>query len=144
MKRILLLFTIITALSITALASDKIISLEQLPKKSQELIAEFFANDKIVKITMDKELVDTEYEVLFASGTKIEFDYNGDWKEIKAKKSCIPSKILLPSIEGSIATNHPEACVEEVERDKKRIKVELSNGLEMIFNNKGKLIRYDD
>ena len=144
MRHIFLLLSLIYALNITSAASDKPISFEQLPKKSQDLISSFFVKNEIVKISMDKELMDTEYEVVFSDGTKIEFDFNGVWKEIKAKGSCIADKILHPSIAQHINANHPEACIEEIERDKHKTKVELSTGVEMIFNNKGEFIRYDD
>ena len=35
-------------------------------------------------------------------------------------------------------------CITDVEREFNRIKIELDNNLEIEFNNKGKLISYDD
>ena len=50
----------------------------------------------------------------------------------------------MKEITDFVEANHKNMCITDVEREFNRIKIELNDNLEIEFNNKGKLISYDD
>ena len=144
MKKILALVLGI-ALSFPALAgNDKPISPDKLPAPVKEFIAKHFASSDISLATVDRELFDTTYEVFFTDGNKVEFDKNGEWKDIDCKYSRIPDKALPEKISEYITANHSGRYAKEIDRDKYDYEVKLDNGLELKFDLRFRLIGYDD
>lgn len=141
-KGIILLLT--GLLSFPAFAGpDKQISVEKLPVKSREFIAQYFADAKISLATVDKELFDTTYEVFFTNGNKLEFAKNGDWKEMDCKYSQVNENALPSPIRSYIQTNHAGQSVKEIDRDSHSYEVKLDNGMELIFDLKFNFRGYD-
>lgn len=144
MKKQILTFAVILLLGATAFAQNGITKFEQLPAKSQEFIKNYFKDHTISYILTDKEIADVDYKVRFENGTEIEFNAKGEWTDVSGKQNCIPTGFILTEITEYINAVHKDVCITDVEREFKRITVELSNNLELEFNTKGKLISYDD
>ena len=144
MKKQILTFAVILLLGATAFAQNGITKFEQLPAKSQEFIKTYFKDHTISYILTDKEFADVDYKVRFENGTEIEFNAKGEWTDVSGKQNCIPTGFILTEITEYINAVHKDVCITDVEREFKRITVELSNNLELEFNTKGKLISYDD
>lgn len=123
---------------------DKQISMKQLPVKAQKFLAEHFADSKTAIIKMDKELFDTTYDVIFTNGNKIEFDKQGEWKDIECKYSRIPENVIPKAIRDHIKMNQPELYILEIDRDKRDYEIKLNNGLEIKFDLKFNPIGYDN
>ena len=54
----------------------------RLPQKAQELVRTHFAQEKLSYIKIEEEILSTDYEARFESGTEIEFTGSGEWKSI--------------------------------------------------------------
>ena len=93
---------------------------------------------------LDKEFADVDYKVCFEDGTEIEFNAKGDWTDVSGKRNCIPTGFILKEITDYVEVNHKDLCITDIEREFNRITIELNDHLEIEFNNKGKLISYDD
>ena len=144
MKNRFLALVTILFLGVTAFAQEKISQFEQLPANSQEFIKTYFKDFKISYVLSDKEITDIDYKVRFEDGTEIEFNAKGDWTDVSSKQTCIPTGFILKEIVDFVNTNHNGMCITDIEREFNRITIELNNSLEIEFNNKGKLISYDD
>ncbi len=131
--------------TITACASDDDlpISAENLPKVSKSFIAEHFPGDKISFAAEDRDIDGTDYNVLLASGTKIEFDANGDWKEISCRNSAVPASVLPDQIEAYVAANHAGTRIVEIERNRHGYDIKLSNGVEIDFDKSFNVIKVE-
>lgn len=149
MKRISLFFTIliITLCSTISWAdNDRVIQINQLPVNAQKLIKHHFAGLKPSVIKEDTDWFDKSYSVHFSNGTKIEFNKNGEWKEIDCKKSYVPQGLIPSKIASYLKANYPEAKVLEIEidDDSRKYDVKLNNRLTLEFNKNQDLIGFDD
>lgn len=124
--------------------NDKPINPDSLPAQAKDFITKHFPETKISLATIDKEFLDTTYEVFFTDGNKVEFDKNGLWKDIDCKYSRIPDSALPVEIARYISGNHPDRYAKEIDRDKRDYEVKLDNGLELKFDLNFRLIGYDD
>src|SRR5690606_37358208 len=104
-----------------------------------------FSEKEVVTVLEDTEyFVKKEYTVLLQNGTKIEFDGNGDWEEVKAKATSVPVKITPAAILQHIHKSFPNTYVKEIKRTRTKYEVEISNGLELEFDKNGLFLRIDD
>ena len=143
MKKLLIL--IFSLLPFVALADDdRPVSFEELPSAAREFIRKHFPQEKITLATVDREFMDTTYDVIFTDGTKIEFDFSGEWKEIDCRGSFVPAGGLLPEIAAFISDRFPGARVRDIERDRRGYELNLDNHAELRFNLRGAFRGYDD
>ena len=116
----------------------------QLPQKVQQFIRQYFPKSKIALAKVDRDLLDTEYEVVFSDGSKAEFLKNGEWKEVSCRNSAVPAGILPEKIARKVEDLYPDARVIEIDRDSREYEVKLSDGTELTFDNRFELIDIDD
>ena len=122
---------------------DRPITVERLPGQARAFITAHFADTPISLATMDKEFFDTTYEVFFTDGGKVEFDKNGNWKEIDCKYGRVPEAAVPENIRTYLAANQPGRSVKEIDRDRYDYELKLDNGLELKFDLRFRLIGYD-
>lgn len=146
MKKILFLAIALIASSLTfSAAADEAIQPSQLPKAARMFIAKFFPTDKVVKAEKDRDIFSVYYEVDLSSGAEIDFDAKGNWQEISCKKAqtAVPTPILPQSITTYVNSNYPGQYVAKIERKYNKYEVDLSNGVELIFDKDGNFLRID-
>ncbi len=134
-------------LSITQCSmADDIITedLNKLPLAAKECITTHFSDHNISYIEIDNEIFGNNYEVIFTNGAKIEFDSQGQWKEIKCKRSSVPSALIPSGILDYLNKNFQDDKVVKIEKKQKKYELELSNGLELLLDTNGKLYKIDD
>lgn len=109
MKKLMILAAILFSLgTITAKAdNDRMITVNQLPQKSQTFIKQHFPNEKVAYAKYERDFLDSTYEIVFTSSAKIEFFKNGDWKEVDCKYSTVPADIDSRQITAYIQQNWP-------------------------------------
>ena len=144
MKKIALFFASVMAFAGVASADDKPITFEQLPAKAQQFIKTNFPQEKIAFTSLDKDIFGDTYDVLFASGTKLEFTDKGEWKEIKCKYSTVDEKFIPEQIRNYVTDTYPRTNYVKIEKGKNGYEVELTNGLELTFDRNFVLIDIDD
>ena len=146
MKKLFVL--LIAILPLTAMADndrpDRPVSFEQLPAAAQKFIREHFPKLEISLATVDREILDTTYDVIFVNAVHIEFDSRGQWEEIDCTGTILPESVLLPEITSFIKEKYPNTNVRGVERDKHGYEVNLYNRAELYFDLKGRFRGYDD
>ncbi len=144
MKKLLVLLCAMTVSSPLMADNDKPIEIGQLPAPAREFIQQHFKDAQISLATVDRSVFGSTYEVFFAGGCKIEFDKEGQWKEMDCKHSRVPAEAIPAAIRNHIAANYPESYVTEIDRDKRDYEVKLDNGLELTFDLGLRLIEIDD
>ena len=83
MKKLMTLAVCLFAfIGLTKADDDKPITVEQLPQKAQQFIKQYFADKTVTLAKMERDFMDKSYEVLFSNGEKVEFDKNGEWKDV--------------------------------------------------------------
>lgn len=146
MKKIIIVALAVFSLGIlTANAdNDRLTVKENLPKKAQLFIDSNFKNAKITYVKDERDFLERSYEVLFADGTKVEFNRNGEWKEVDCRRSAVPTAIVPAKILNYVNSNYPGVKILQIERDKIDYELKLSNSLELTFNKKFNIIDIDN
>ena len=144
MKRFITVFAIFAALAFSAKADERPIDVGQLPKASINFLNDHFANVEVLYATVEREMLDTDYEVRLTDGTTLDFDGRGNWTEISNKRSGVASTILPSAVGEYTSAQYPGEKFIKVERNRHGYEVKLTNGLELHFTNDGKMIGYDD
>ena len=138
----------VSALAFNSIAREVAVNVKSIPAKAQNFITQNFADKKIVSVVKDSEILDTEYNVFFSDMTSIKFSSKGDWKEINGNKKCIPTNIVPTTIANYVNENYSGICIAKIEIDKElfdfQYKIELTNGIDMMFDKNGGFIGFDD
>ena len=143
-KLLLLLVCLFTFQAVVKASDDKPIKVAQLPQSAQQFIKSHFGNSKVAIAKMETDWLDKSYDVIFTDGNKLEFDKQGNWKEINCKYSAVPAGVIPAQILKYVSENYPDAKVLKIERDKKDYEVKLSNRWELKFDLQFNLIDIDD
>lgn len=112
-----------------------------LPAAAQQFVKENFGNTQISHIKSEGRMIDRDYQVTFADGSKIEFDKNGQWDEIWTRYGKIPASVLPAGIRTYLREHYPDLPLRRVERDRKGYELELGSGLELDFSPNGRLLK---
>lgn len=143
MKKIMILFAAVLCISAVR-AEGRPITADRLPQAARQFVKEYFPTQKMAYAKVDSGMFDTEYEVAFENGSKVEFFKNGEWKEVDCKNSAVPAGIVPSKIASYVKSNYPDAAIVQIERSRREWEVKLSNRWELTFDNSFNLIDIDD
>lgn len=120
------------------------VTLEDLPAPAQHFIKNYFGTATVSRITVDSQMFDREYKVVFTDGREVEFSKAGEWEEVEAKRAEFPMGVLPQQIRRYLEQHYPNQAVSRVERDRRGYEVKLRNGVELDFDNRFQLLKVDD
>ena len=123
--------------------TDKMINVNQLPATAQQCLKKYFASDKVAYAKVDQDWLDKDYKVIFTNGNKVEFDKQGEWKEIDCKYTQLPAGIVPKAIADYVQSNYPNVKMLKIERDSRNYEVKLDNRLELKFDLQFRLTEID-
>ena len=123
---------------------ERQIDFRELPDAAQHFVKQHFGAEQIKMVTLDKDVISSEYEVLLTSGTKVEFRGNGEWESIKSPTGNIPADLVPKKIASHVTKSYPAAKIVELSRERGEWEVTLSNGIELTFDSNFKLREIDD
>lgn len=115
---------------------------DKLPEKARIFIGEYFGGRDVEAVKKSRYPI--EYGVVFADGTKAEFDADGEWMEVDCRKESVPTVIVPSQIRDYVRSKYPGQDIVGVSRDRRGYDVELSNGYELGFDRKFRLVEFDD
>ena len=147
MKRIgIILIGLALMTNMACADNDKVTNnINELPQVSRTFLNNYFDGNKVSHIKIDKDLflVDS-YDVILTDGTSVEFNRDGEWKEVKSFQQNIPDTLIPVEIRQYVSQNYPGQKIMTVERGKRKVSVDLANGLELKFDLNGNLIDIDN
>ncbi|MDD2953820.1 MAG: PepSY-like domain-containing protein [Parabacteroides sp.] len=146
MKRVLMLLVCVFSLSTVTMwaGNDKPIQFNELPATARTFVQKHFPQVKVALTKVDSDFFDKDYDVVFVNGDKIEFDKNGNWKEIMcSSNSSVPSTAIPAQIRTYLTQNYPDVSVVKMEQDRKGYEVKLSNARKLEFDKQFRLIDID-
>lgn len=144
MRKFFLLVFVVSILSLNSFSQDRVITYDQLPKISQDFITTHFSKQNISYLKIDEETYGFEYEVYLNDGTKLEFDKSGAMKKVDCGHRSVPEGIVPSKVKTYVSTNYPNVIITEWCKKRTNWKAELSNGLDLYFDNQYQLIGIDD
>ena len=141
MKKYLVLLVAALTLGFSAKADhDQVINFNQLPANAQALLKQHFGDKVPLIVTMDWD----DYTIMYDSGEKVEFDKQGNWKDIDCRSSQVPTALIPEQIKANIRTSFPGTTILKLDRNRRGYEVKLNNGLEIEFNRQFQVIDIDD
>ena len=141
MKKIglFLLMAVVMCMSVKA-DDDRVITYQQLPQNAQEFLKQHFSKLVPLVVTMDWD----DYTIMYETGEKIEFNKQGEWKDIDCRASHVPAVLIPQQIKSSVQQSFPGTSIIKIDRNRRGYEVKLNNGLEVEFNRNFQVIDIDD
>ena len=92
--------------------------------------------DDITSVWKDVDYKDEEYSVIFKDGLEIEFNGEGDWKEIKVHRGKVPDHVVPEKILAHVNATFPFESIKEISHSisKKTYKVKVTDGQKLKFD----------
>ena len=145
MKKLFLMFAFFIGVLSVSARDNYSHDVNILPETAQTVIKQNFKSD-VSHIKIGKEFGRIrEYDVILTDGSEISFDKHGNWKEVETRRTASVPQALIPGpITKFVKANQKSANVTGIEKKNYGYEVELSNGKDVKFTEKGKFIRYDD
>lgn len=147
MKRVFFLIVVSLFLVQAVFADKKVYTTDtlQLPQTAREFIHKHFPSTGVSHIKIEKEFWEgNQYDVILTNGFDLDFDKNGQWKEIDGHKTALPVSVLLAKIADYLSKNFSGIAVWSIDKDKNGYEVKLANRLELKFNPAQVFVRFDD
>ena len=119
-----------------------------LPQNSQDFIRENFASETVEAVKKedgwfnwgDHEM----YEVVFANGIELDFNKAGEITEIDSKnEEPIPLEVLPGEIGSYVENKYKDKHIILWEKDDDGQKVELADGIALVFDTNGNFVKED-
>lgn len=137
-----------TILMVQAVFADKKIYTTdtlQLPVTARQFIRTHFPEAGVSHIKIEKEFwKGNEYDVILTNGFDLDFDNDGQWKEVKGHQTAVPVSVLPLKIAAYLKRNFPTAAAVSIDKDRDGFEVKLTDGRELKFNTEQVFIRFDD
>lgn len=146
MKKFLMILALILGISSAAQARDTYSrDIKDLPQAARTILSKNFKSKlSLIKIESTLGMIE-DYEVVLADGTEVEFDSKGNWYKVETPiNKSVPSSMLPQALSGYVSKNHKGTKIVGVEKDRNKYNIELSNGLDLIFDLNGNFVRFDD
>ena len=124
-------------------SNDTITTAQDLPQAAQTTISDYFGDKVVALVKKETQALSISYEVIFADGSKIEFDSEGEWEEVKCRNPFVPLNLLPAEIASYVSTNYPSAAVVEIDKGRKKYEVNVNNHIEIDFNTKFEVIEIE-
>ena len=121
-------------------SDDRVITFQQMPQAAQTFLKQHFAKKVPLVVTMDWD----DYTIIYETGEKVEFDKQGNWKEVDCRTSRVPSALIPEQIQSNIKMSFPAASIIKIDRNRRGYEVKLNNGIEVEFNRNFQVIDIDD
>ena len=144
MKRFILAMVLFFASTAVVVADERPIKIGQMPKAAISFLNKNFTGIDVLYANVERDILDTDYEVGLADGTKIDFNGSGEWTDVSNKKSGVSNKLLPHKVAAYIEQNYANVQIIKIERSSRKYEVKLTNGLELLFTPDGELIGFDD
>ena len=146
MKKTFLTLFLMTTMFGAAYADgrEKPTSVDKLPQAAQEFLSAHFKDLTVAYAVEEQKYTGKEYEVVYTDRTEVEFRSDGQWESVGRKYSPVPASIVPQPIQTFVSgSNYPGQFIRQIDRNAYTWEVELSNGLEIKFDNQFNVIDID-
>lgn len=146
MKKLLVLAFMIAMMAGSLSARDRVSrDVAELPATAQKLLKTYYPKMAVNHIKIDSNLFGgADYDVVLNDGTELDFDKDGELKEIDCGMREVPSGLLLKTICDYVSKNFSGRKIVSMDIDSRKYEIELSDGIELEFDRSGQFLRIDD
>lgn len=145
MKRMIIAAMACVVVCMSACAEKtQLVKFNELPQKAQTFIETYFNAADISFVKMEKDGLHNDYDVRMKDGTEIDFDHDGSLEQVDCQTKAVPAGIVPEKITTYVAEHFAGAFIVKYEIDRRELKVELNNSLDLEFDKQGNFLRIDD
>lgn len=119
------------------------VTVNELPVTAQTFINTHFKDKKVALAKKETGFFELSYDVIFTDGNKLEFDRNGNWKEVNCKYSSVPAAVVPQQISDYVKANYAGINILSIEKDDREYEVRLANRVELTFTLQFQLLDID-
>lgn len=143
-KLFLIAFICMMTQSISAIAQDTFIPTEQLSATIKDFVQKNFPGQIIEYANIDADTDDANIEICLNNGIEIDFDMNGNWERVDCYYMSVPRQLIPNMIANYVDSHFSGNEIVKIDKEFYGYEIELSNGLELKFNQQGELLYIDD
>lgn len=117
----------------------------ELPLAATKLLETNFSgmDTRWVEVERTRNGAVKEYEVTLVNGWELEFDADGNWKDIDCRADAVPAALIPQPVSAYVSEQYPGQKICTIKRDARGYDIELSNRLELEFDLQGNFLRID-
>lgn len=142
MKKVLLA-GLFAGLFLMSCDKEKIVKADDLPAKASSYLSTHYSAVPVSQVVKERDDLKTSWYVYLNNGSKLEFDGDGDIKEIEGTTK-IPDTVFPVLILNYVQTNYPAAFIKGWDWENTTQDVKLSTGITLEFDHNGNFLRIDD
>ncbi|MET0637067.1 MAG: PepSY-like domain-containing protein [Chitinophagaceae bacterium] len=143
MKKFILAMSMPAMFLLVSCDKETVIQDDDLPGKATSFINTHYSTHAILQVVKDRDDLKVEYHVFLDNNTKIDFNREGDVKQIVGTER-IPDAVLPSLIITYVNTNYPTAFIRSWDPGKSDQEVGISTGIELLFDSNGNFLRVDN
>lgn len=117
---------------------------DELPKQAEDFLNAHFTEQKVKNVHHKKSPVasGTFFEVELSDRTEVDFDKEGNWKEISNDRDIeLPTSMLPDAIQKYLDTHYATIGVISIDKDENGYELELINDVDLSFDLSGVFLR---
>lgn len=138
MKKVLLPLLVLSVLSSVAFADSRRSSYNDLPSAAKKFLSSYFGKVKVDRVEKDRD----SYEVRLSNGVEIEFERNGQWEKVEARRGgFIPTGFIPRAVLSSIKKEYPRANIVKIEKERGGYDIELDNRMDLEVSSNGRIVK---
>ena len=126
--------------AVNAMADDRPVPVQSLPAASKQFVAANFPGATIVYAAKD----DGKYETTLSTGAKVDFTKKGAWDKVDCHTVAVPAAIVPAAIAAYVKASFPNTVITKIDKERYGYEIELSNDIELKFNQAGEMMAIDN
>jgi len=117
---------------------------QAVPEAINAFVKQYFPNATIAGVEPDNDHGGVEYDVHLNDGTEVDFDANNQWETIESRAKGVPAAFIPQAIATYVKSNYQNMAVAKIHKEHYGYEIELTNGLELNFDQSGQFMGMDD
>ena len=126
--------------AVNAMADDRPVPVQSLPAAAKQFVAANFPGATIVYAAKD----DGKYETTLSTGAQVDFTKKGVWDKVDCHTVAVPAAIVPAAIAAYVKASFPNTVITKIDKERYGYEIELSNDIELKFNQAGGLMAIDN
>lgn len=145
MKNKTILFaSVFAAMFFFGCEKEEVVAATDLPQSAKDFISTHFVGSAITSVVEERNILEKTYDVVLNNGTSLDFDKNGDCREIDGNSNKLPDSVIPTKLLEYVQANYKTDYIVSWEKDGKQQDIELSNQLELKFDKDSNFLRVEE
>ena len=126
--------------AVNAKADDRPVPVQSLPAAAKQFVAANFPGATIVYASKDYG----KYETTLSTGAQVDFTRKGAWDKVDCHTVAVPAAIVPAAIAAYVKASFPNTVITKIDKERYGYEIELSNDIELKFNQAGVMMTIDN